>query len=301
MSTLDRVQIRYLSGVRESYLAIDLGAQRLAAGVVDSNGDLIIRDRVAAPSRHAWPVLAGLIGRVLAATPNDMMPSRCGVSCVGPIDARSGEIMPAHLPVWAGFTLQAQLAEEVGLPVAIRTSGQGFALAEAWCGSAVGETDLLAILMSDVVEAGVISGGRLLRGHRGNVGCIAHMVVEPEGKMCSCGVRGCVDAYVGLRAMEEETNRTLERTPVALIERAGIMLGRAVASLSAISDPSQVLIGGRALYYFGQGFEIAVRREIAERSRLGHLRRMKLTVLGPEATSPLIRAAAIARSFATHE
>ena len=287
--------------MRESYLAIDLGAQRLAAGVVDQAGNLVIRDRVAAPARHGWQVLARLISRVLAATPKEMLPTRCGVSCVGPIDPNSGEIMPAHLPVWTGFALEAQLTAEFGLPVAVRTSGQGFALAEAWCGSAIGETNLLAILLSDVVEAGVISDGRLLRGHRGNAGSIAHLVVEPTGKSCSCGVQGCVDAYVGLRAIEEETNRTLERTPAALIERAGIMLGRAVASLSAISDPDRILIGGRALYYFGPSFELAFHKELAERSRLSHLRLSNVTVLGPEATSPLMRAAAIARSVATHE
>jgi glucokinase len=287
--------------VRESYLAIDLGAQRLAAGVVDQAGTLVIRDRVAAPTRHGWQVLASLISRVLAATPKDMMPTRCGVSCVGPIDPVSGQITPAHLPVWAGFGLEAELTAEYGLPVAIRTSGQGFALAEAWCGSAIGESNLLAILLSDVVEAGVISSGRLLRGHSGNAGSIAHLVVEPSGKTCSCGVQGCVDAYVGLRAIEEETNRTLERTPMALIERAGIMLGRAVASLSAISDPGRILIGGRALHFFGSSFELALHKEIAERSRLSHLRPLSVTVLGPEATSPLMRAAAIARSVATHE
>jgi glucokinase len=287
--------------VRESYLAIDLGAQRLAAGVVDHNGKLVIRDRVAAPSRHGWQVLARLISRVLAATPDDQMPTFCGVSCVGPIDHRSGVIMPAHLGVGEGFALEAQLIAEVGLPVVIRTSGQGFALAEAWCGSAVGQTDLLAILMSDVVEAGLISGGQLMRGQSGNVGSIAHLVVEPEGKNCSCGVKGCVDTYVGLRAIEEETNRALERIPSALIERAGIMLARAVASLSAITDPAEVLIGGRAVHYFGQAFEVALLKEIAERSRLSHLRPLKVSVLGPEATSPLIRAAAIARSVATHE
>jgi predicted NBD/HSP70 family sugar kinase len=88
---------------------------------------------------------------------------------------------------------------------------------------------------------------------------------------------------------------------MALIERAGIMLGRAVASLSAISDPGQILIGGRALHFFGSSFELALHKEIAERLRLSHLRPLSVTVLGPEATSPLMRAAAIARSVATHE
>jgi glucokinase len=293
--------IRYLSGVPETYLAIDLGAQRLAAGVVDSNGTVVIRDRVSAPLRQAWPVLARLISRVLAATPPEQLPTRCGVSCVGPIDHGTGQIMPAHLPVWHGFDLGAHLLDELGMPVAVRSSGQGFALAETWCGAATGKTDLLAILMSDVVEAGVISSGRLLHGLGGNVGSIAHMVVEPDGKLCSCGVHGCVDTYVGMRALEEETKRALERTPAALIDRAGIMLGRAVASLIAITDPELVLVGGRGIYYLGQRFEVALQQEIAERSRRRGDQSLTVQVLGPEATSPLIRAAAVARSAATKE
>jgi glucokinase len=287
--------------VPETYLAIDLGAQRLAVGVVDSQGSIVIRDRVAAPVRHAWQELARLISRVLAATPKEQLPTRCGVSCVGPINHEAGQIRPAHLPVWHGFDLGSHLLEEVGMPVAIRTSGQAFALAETWCGAAAGQTDLLAILLSDVVEAGVISSGRLLHGLDGNVGSMAHVVVEPEGKLCSCGVQGCVDSYVGMRALEEEIKRSLERTPLALIDRAGIMLGRAVASLIAMTDPAMVLVGGRGLHYLGQGFEDALQREVAERSRRSSSTTLAVRILGPEATSPLIGAAAVARSAATHQ
>jgi len=285
--------------VPETFLAIDLGVQRLAAGVVDSRGTVVIRDRVTSPSRHAWPMLAQLISRVLAATPQDQLPTRCGVSCVGPIDHETGQIMPVNLPAWQGFDLVAHLEEEVGMSVGIGTCGQAFALAETWCGAATGHTDLLAIFVSDILDAGVISSGRLLRGLNGNVGNVAHMVVEPEGKLCRCGVQGCVDAYVGLSAIEEETKRALLKTPEALIDRAGIMLGRAVASMIAMTDPALVLVGGRGVHYLGQGFEVALLREISERSRFGVQASANVRVLGPEATSPLVQAAAIARSAAT--
>lgn len=287
--------------MRESYLAIDLGAQRLAAGVVDASGKVVIRDRVAAPARHAWPVLARLVSRVLAATPEEILPTTCGVSCAGPIDDQKGQIAPAHLSVWWDFPLAAKLADAVGMPVKIGTGGQGFAMAEAWCGSAIGHNDLLAVLLSDVVEAAVLSRGRLLQGHSGNVGNIAHVVVEPGGRNCRCGLQGCLDTYLGVNALEEETSRTLERIPLALVERAGIMLGRAVASFNAIAGPDEILIGGRALQFFGPSFELALRKEFSERSRIGQMRLVNLKVLGPEATSPLIRAAAIARSAATHQ
>src|SRR4029450_7607704 len=80
-----------------TYLAIDLSVTRLAAGVVDDAGKLIVRDRVATPSRHVWPALARLVGRVIAAAPEGARPARCGVACPGPIDRVGGGAAAALL------------------------------------------------------------------------------------------------------------------------------------------------------------------------------------------------------------
>ena len=65
------------------YLAIDLGASRLAAGIVDLDGEVILRDRVATPARNVWPALTNLVGRVMAANPGEVEPTVCGVTCPG--------------------------------------------------------------------------------------------------------------------------------------------------------------------------------------------------------------------------
>ena len=80
-----------------TYLAIDLSVTRLAAGVVDDDGKLIVRDRIATPPRHVWPALARLVGRVIAAAPEGARPTRCGVACPGPIDRRRS---PVADPSW---------------------------------------------------------------------------------------------------------------------------------------------------------------------------------------------------------
>ena len=93
------------------YLAIDVGTDRLAAGVVDGAGEVVVRDRVATPPRDVWPALHRLVRRVVAARPDDAGPlGACGVSCEGPIDAGKGTVSPLHMPVWQSFELRERVA-----------------------------------------------------------------------------------------------------------------------------------------------------------------------------------------------
>lgn len=286
-----------------TYLAIDVGTDRLAAGVVDGEGEIVVRDRVATPSRDVWPALHRLVRRVIAARPDDAEAlTGCGVSCEGPIDRVAGTVTPLHLPVWQDYALQERVGELSGLPTVLGTSAHARVLAERWIGVARGVDDVMVVLVSDAVEAGVVSNGRLLHGRQGNAGALGHVLVEPDGLHCACGADGCLTAYVSSSAIEEETNRPLRRAPASVVERTGVMIGRAVASAAAVFDLRLVLLAGGVPAAFGAPLLDAARRELDQRSRLGHLRsgvdaahrvELDLTVLGSEA--PLVGAAALAR------
>jgi len=289
------------------YLAIDVGTERLAAGIVDGLGEVVVRDRVATPPRDVWPALHRLVRRVVAARPADADPvTACGVSCEGPIDRDAGTVSPMHLAVWQRFDLRERVAELTGLPTVVDTSAHGRVLAERWIGAAQGVDDVMVVLVSNAVEAGVVSGGRLLRGRLGNAGAIGHLLVEPEGLTCVCGAQGCLTPYVSVATLEEETNRPLRRAPASIVERTGVMLGRAIASAAAIFDVRLVLLAGFVPSVFGAPLLDAARREVDQRSRLAHLRVgadraesavvVDLVALGSEA--PLVGAAAVAREVA---
>lgn len=284
----------------ERYLAIDLGASRLAAGVVDHDGNVVVRDRVTTPARHVWPTLVRLIRRVLAAAPPDEPPTACGVSCPGPIDRESGRFTPAQVSSWAGFPLRAELEAATGLPVSIELTGRALALGERWCGAATGVDDIVAISVGDVVDAGIVSGGRLLGGRFGNVGQIGHLTVEPDGRQCTCGAYGCLDAYASASAIESDTNRPLARTPSAIVDRTGIMLARAIASMAAMVDPQLVLVAGSVPAVFGTPLFEAIERELEQRARLPHLVDIRVGArvvrLDGATGGPLVAAAAAARA-----
>lgn len=275
------------------YLAVDVGGTKLAAGVVDESGRILVRDRLLTPPRDVWPTLSRLILRVVAAAPSE--PVGCGVGCGGPIDPAKRTVSPLHIPSWTAFPLAAELEELLQLPIAVDTDARALAMAEAWCGGAVGVNDFIGVVMGTGVGGGVVSGGQLLQGRIGNAGYIGHVVVEPDGRPCVCGGKGCLETYCSGKAIEAETGRPPQRAPAAIVERTGVMVGRALASVGALCDLKLAIVGGSVALGFGEPFFHAAQDELDKRARLPFTSGFQIVpaTLGPAA--PLIGAAALAR------
>ena len=98
-----------------------------------------------------------------------------------------------------------------------------------------------------------------------------------------CGARGCLWAYASAAALQAEINRPLRRAPAAVVERTGVMIGRAVASAAAVFDLRLVLLAGSVPATFGQPLLEAASRELDQRSRIAFLRSM------PDRARPLVQ------------
>lgn len=275
------------------YLALDVGGTKLSAGIVGDHGEVLVRDRVPTPQRDAWSALARLARRVMAAAPE--VPVAVGVGCGGPMDPAGGTVHPLHIPSLEGVALAADLGELTGLPVAVDHNAKALALGEAWGGAAVGVRDFIAISMGSAVGGGIVSGGRLLEGRLGNAGQLGHVVVEPEGRSCACGGRGCLEAYCSGRAIEEETGRPPQRAPQAIVERTGILVGRALASVGAVCDLRLAVVGGSVALGFGEPFFAAAQAELDQRAKVASTVGFRVVPAGLGQMAPLVGAAALAR------
>lgn len=281
----------------ECYLAVDIGSTKLSAAVVGDRGDVLVRDRIQTPARDVWPSLARLVSRVVAAAPSP--PLGCGAGCSGPVDVPAGTVSPLRIPALADFPLSAQLAELTGLDTVVGNNATALALGEAWCGAALGQRNFVGLLIGGGVNGGIVLGGRPLDGRLGNAGNIAHLVVEPEGRPCACGGRGCLEAYCGGVAIEAETGRPPQRAPQAIVERSGQLVGRALASLAAVCDLRLAVIGGSVALGFGQPFFDAVRSELEQRARLAFTTGFRVVPAGLGEMAPLVGAAALVRRRGT--
>lgn len=243
-------------------LAVDVGGTKLAAGLVADDGSLLTADRVPTPSgdgEAVWAALAGLVDRVRAG--KDV--AAVGVGCGGPMRWPAGEVSPLNIPGWRGFPLRERLAAHLGRPVRLHNDAVCLAIAEHWRGAARGSDHLLGMVVSTGVGGGLVLGGRLVDGATGNGGHVGHVVVEPDGPVCACGGRGCLEAVASgprlLRWAQEQgwggdsgeqlasAARQGDRVAQAAYTRAGTALGVGIASVSAVCDLDTVVVGGGVL------------------------------------------------------
>lgn len=275
-------------------LGLDVGGTKLAAGVVDPEGRLTARRQVETPKGtdgdELFAVAAGLV---------DAVRERCdavevvgmGVGCGGPMTSTG--VSPLNIPAWRGFPLRDRLAAHTGLPVVVDNDAKALALGEGWVGAAAGVRDYVAMVVSTGVGGGIVLDGHLLDGHDGNAGHIGHMIVEPDGRLCPCGARGCLEAEASGTAIREITGGHPKDAPEEVRERTGTLVGRAVASVANLLDLRLACVAGSVALGYGDVFLAAARAELAASARIAHSRGTEIRIGGLGDEGPLVGAGAL--------
>ncbi|MBG0818098.1 ROK family transcriptional regulator [Planomonospora sp. ID82291] len=298
--------------------ALDVGVDRLVAARVGLGGAVLDRRETA---RRRGPFsLEETVGPLAAFARQMHRRTRPDTVCVGVAAAFAGGVAQGDGIVRFGPNMGAAdvpFGEEMarrlalGLPVAVGNDANLAAMAEHLRGVGVGCRDLVYLHGDVGVGGGVIAGGTLLGGHQGFGGEVGHMVVNPEGRRCGCGSRGCLEAEVGERALLEAAGRfgsqigreavravvsAADRGDVvaqAALSRVGDWLGLGVANLVNVFNPEMVVFGGMLReVYLGSAAQVRSRLNLdalpASRERL----RLRTTALGDDAT--LVGAAELA-------
>jgi glucokinase len=276
------------------YLAIDIGGTKLAVGVVSTSGELLSRMQTQTPSTDVWGALKKLIDAQMLQT--EVRIEACGVGCGGPMTLGGESVSPLNIPDWRGFSLLSAIESATGLKTYIANDAQALVLGEVWCGSAVGISDVIGMVVSTGVGGGIVSNSKLVTGHLGNAGHIGHVIVEPNGRLCECGAYGCLEAHVSGRSIEAMTGKSSEHATNEVKIEAGKLVGRALASVGALMDLQLCVIGGSVALGFGAPFFQAVQSELDRSARLEFIRGMKVLPVGLGDAAPLIGAASLARS-----
>ncbi len=294
----------------EVCLAVDVGGSKIAAGLVTREGELLDHRRVATPRtadpEEIFAALTTVVDGVLGAEQDpaessDRPPSAatelrlvaCGIGCGGPMDLDSGTVSPLNIPAWRGFPLRARMAEFTGLPAALDNDAKALALAEGWVGAARGRRDFLAMVVSTGVGGGIVLGGRLVNGTSGNAGHVGHVIVEPDGRRCACGARGCLEAEASGTAIAAVTGRPPADAPSAVVMRCGQMVGRAVASLVSALDLPLIVVAGSVALGYGDPFFAAANDELRARACLSFTRTAIIVPDGLSDSGPLVGAGAV--------
>jgi glucokinase-like ROK family protein len=260
--------------------AVDLGATSIDVAVSTLGSELVAHREEPADVRKGPKVVLGRVKGLLTELLEEQGASRrdvraIGVGVPGPVEQASGLLRsPPIMPGWDRFPIRDAFAGEYAAPVFVDNDVNVMALGEHWGGVGKGLDNMLFVKIGTGIGGGVIADGRLYRGSQGCAGDIGHICVDPEGPVCSCGNRGCLEAMAAAPAIALNAERcareglspnlsgVLEKRgelsakdvgeaasvgdyhALEIIREAGRLVGRALATLVSTLNPSLIVIGG---------------------------------------------------------
>lgn len=263
-------------------LAIDIGGTKLAAALVDDDLNLLKRRELPTPASKMPEALCSALQELIV--PLFARAQRVAIASTGII---SGGVLSAINPHNLGglqhFPLTQTLEKITGLPTLAVNDAQAAAWAEY---HALGDEcrDMVFITVSTGVGGGVVSNGRLITGNGGLAGHLGHTLADPNGALCGCGRRGCVEAVASGRGMAAAAQGELsgcdaktifmragqdDEQAIGLIHRSAQTLARLIADVKATTDCQRVVVGGSI--GLAEGYLEMVRAYLAQEPSVYHV------------------------------
>lgn len=256
-------------------MGIDIGATHVSVAMTNLRGKLLLWKEKEFPVRDdpegTYQVIYELCDECFSVLKHgsEMLLS-IGVSVPSPVDPIHPEYLSETIiPAWHGRSGIERLRSKYNVPVYIDNDANLGALAEHWWGAGKTVNDLIYIKISNGIGAGYIFGGKVYRGSRGIAGELSHMPIDPNGRLCGCGLRGCLATVISAWALVERIktlsnlyqesplykpnpgivdieNAALEGDPLAIhiISEAVYYLTNAVISLINLLNPDMIILGG---------------------------------------------------------
>ncbi len=243
-----------------------------------------------------------------------------GIGVPGTVSADGGTVVDCpNLTVLNGLAVPALMSERFGVPAFINNDAYCAALGELRYGAGRGHRNVLVVTLGTGVGGGVAIDNRVLRGPRGILGEIGHIIIDPDGPPCSCGANGCLEALVGKDAIIRRACEGLRQNPHSrlaeapdaitprliaelaalgdeycrqIIDWIGECVGLALADAIVMCDPDVVLIGG-GIAGAGEMLLEAIRHSVGRHSRISGFDPSNVIACGLGAGAGAVGAAAL--------
>jgi glucokinase len=252
-------------GSATRHLGLDLGATNLKWVVVehaDGAWTTVARDQqqtrvIADPEAVPATVTAQLAELAVAAVATWGPVASIGIGVPGLYDPAEGttRFLPNIPGPWSGHAVAGPVAEATGVPAFLINDARAFGLAELRLGAGRGASSMVGLTLGTGVGGAVAVDGRIHMGHDGTGGELGHQTIDPDGPWCSCGNRGCMEAYAradqiavacGTATAEGAIRaaRSGDARALAGLADVGRHLGIGIANAIVVISPDRIVIGG---------------------------------------------------------
>ncbi len=255
-------------------VGIDLGGTKIEGIILDADGAERFRRRIDTGQQHGYEHILHRIQSLHngLAQEIEQEPHTLGIGTPGSISRRTGLMKNSNTVCLNGKPLKADLQRLLNRKVEIQNDANCFAMAEALHGAGKGRNLVFGVIMGTGCGGGIVYKGEVITGPQSIAGEWGHMSIDPNGPLCYCGQRGCVETFISgggaearyvERFLEKKTFKELEqafhrgeRYAVEFMKTFFTNFGRSLANLIDILDPDVVVLGGgvsnfKALYSEG--------------------------------------------------
>ncbi|PMC75764.1 ROK family glucokinase [Brachybacterium sp. UMB0905] len=257
-------------------IGVDIGGTKIAAGVVDEDGEIIAATTRSTPATDA-ALIEAACAEAVAELRGDHDVVGVGVGAAGFVSSDRRTVTFSANLAWRGHPLADELEQLTGLPVVVENDANAAGWAEYRFGAAREAEHMLMVTVGTGLGGALVMDGQLVRGRWGFAGEIAHMTAVPDGQWCGCGRRGCLEQYTAGTALVRTAKRRAsagdplmgplvqaaggsrkeidgplitrlaqhgDPGAVELIAELGDWLGRGLSSIATLLDPDMIVVGG---------------------------------------------------------
>lgn len=217
-------------------LGVDIGGTKVAAGLVDREGNIVAQDR--RPMVASGTAEAGLQAvfdaiDALISSPGASAIRSIGICAPGPLDPKTGVVLnPPNLPCWRNFPLASKVAAKYRLPVKVDNDANAAALAETLWGAAHGYHYVFYGTLGTGIGTGIVLDGRIYHGTTGAAAEGGHVTIDYRGPVCPCGKRGCIEILAAGPAIGKRAQARIAAEP----SRGSTILGFANGRLEDVKS-----------------------------------------------------------------
>jgi len=247
-------------------IGVDVGGTKMTAALATRDGEIVkllrIQTKREEGAEGGFRAICEMAKSLLEeARTQGLSVEKIGVGFGGPVDFERGVVyLSHHVPGWENFPLREELERRFGVPSTVDNDANAGTLGEWMFGAGKGVNDLLYVNIGTGIGGGIVSGGKLVRGWRNLAGEIGHMTVKPEGPICTCGRKGCLEALASGSAIgregterfgkptrsEEVFQLAKQGDPIAkqILVEAIDALAFAIGAAANLFNPKKVILGG---------------------------------------------------------
>ena len=213
------------------YIGVDIGGTNIKAGVVGERGNIVGEaDLPTGADRPQEVVFGDIVETVRRAVAASEIPREgllaAGVGCPGTVIPSSGVVVYNNNLGWKDFPLGKLLSGALSLPVRVENDANAAALGEVCAGSAKGASSAMILTLGTGVGSGFVVGGRIWTGWNSAASEFGHMVIVQGGRLCTCGRRGCLEAYASATGLIAMTREAMAAHPESLMNTLAAEEGR---------------------------------------------------------------------------